>query len=512
MSDVRGLDAVRDDVQRSLDLFLGGATFRREMGGTPRRGLLFEGPPGTGKTHLAKAMAAEAGVPFLFVSGTAFQSMYYGATARKIRAYFRALRRAARSEGGAIGFIEEIDAIATTRGGLSATPAPRVPAPVPAAVRLRRPGGAAGRPAGTVAAGAPAAAPAVVNRSVVSEGVGGVVNELLVQMQSFDTPTGWQRVLGRCSGRRQPAAPGAPAAAAAADRAGRGPARGRHQPRRQPRPGPAAPRSVRPPGLLRRARTRPDGGSSSTTSSPARRTRRRWTTPSAGTPSPASPQGYTPVMIEQLLDEALVQALRRGAPAMSWTDVERARLLDRGRPRPARGLHRARGAPHRDARGGSRRRRLARGTAPQARGADDRQAGAAAWACSRTATGTTSTPARARELLGLLRIAFGGQAAEELFFGDVSTGPGGDLQYATVGRRPDGRGVGDGREPRLVRGRAGVQPGRPGPRGPRPGGPRGTPVRRGAPRRSSGRQPASGSRRTGTWSRRCGMPCWSVTS
>ena len=87
------------------------------MGGTPRRGLLFEGPPGTGKTYLAKAMAAEAGVPFLFVSATSFQSMYYGATARKIRSYFKALRKAARQEGGAIGFIEEIDAIAMARAG-----------------------------------------------------------------------------------------------------------------------------------------------------------------------------------------------------------------------------------------------------------------------------------------------------------------------------------------------------------------------------------------------------------
>ena len=117
MRDVRGLAAVTEDVRRSLDLFLSATTFRRELGGRARRGLLFEGPPGTGKTHLAKAMAAEAGVPFLFVSATAFQSMMYGATARKIRAYFRALRRAARAEGGAIGFIEEIDAIGPVRRG-----------------------------------------------------------------------------------------------------------------------------------------------------------------------------------------------------------------------------------------------------------------------------------------------------------------------------------------------------------------------------------------------------------
>ena len=69
-------------------------------------------------------MAARGGVPFLFVSATSFQSMYYGATARKIRSYFKALRKAARAEGGAIGFIEEIDAIAMARGGVSATPMP----------------------------------------------------------------------------------------------------------------------------------------------------------------------------------------------------------------------------------------------------------------------------------------------------------------------------------------------------------------------------------------------------
>ena len=74
---------------------------------------------GSGDVYDAKAMAREAGVPFLFVSATSFQSMYYGATARKIRSYFKALRKAARKEGGAIGFIEEIDAIAMARGGVA---------------------------------------------------------------------------------------------------------------------------------------------------------------------------------------------------------------------------------------------------------------------------------------------------------------------------------------------------------------------------------------------------------
>ncbi len=74
-------------------------------------------------------MAREAGVPFLFVSATSFQSMYYGATAGKIRSYFSALRKAARTEGGAIGFIEEIDAIATVRGGMPMTAAPATAGP-----------------------------------------------------------------------------------------------------------------------------------------------------------------------------------------------------------------------------------------------------------------------------------------------------------------------------------------------------------------------------------------------
>src|SRR5205807_666140 len=152
LADVKGAGVVVEEVVKTLNLFLAFKTFRERMGGTPRRAILFEGPPGTGKTYMAKAMAKEAGVPFLFVSSSAFQSMYYGQTNRKIRSYFKALRKAARQEGGAIGFIEEIDAIGAARSGMGS--------------------------------------------SGMREGVAGVVNELLIQLQSFDQPPGFARLRG----------------------------------------------------------------------------------------------------------------------------------------------------------------------------------------------------------------------------------------------------------------------------------------------------------------------------
>jgi len=151
LDDVVGIDGIKSEVVRSINLFLAHETFRDTMGGSSRRGVLFEGPPGTGKTFVAKAMAKEAKVPFLFVSASAFQSMFYGQTNRKIRSYFKQLRKYAKTEGGAIGFIEEIDAIGASRKGMGGGP---------------------------------------------SEGVSGVVNELLVQLQSFDSPTRGQRMRG----------------------------------------------------------------------------------------------------------------------------------------------------------------------------------------------------------------------------------------------------------------------------------------------------------------------------
>jgi cell division protease FtsH len=162
LTEVRGLDTQVEEIVRTLDMFLGYATFRDELGGTPRRGILFEGPPGTGKTYLAKAMSKQAGVPFMFIAAPALQSMWFGMTAYRIRSFFKALRKAARKEGGAIGFIEEIDAIGMSRDSMSAM-----------------------TPDGTHATPAPGFLGRTLS-PMMSSGNGGMVNELLIQMQSFD--------------------------------------------------------------------------------------------------------------------------------------------------------------------------------------------------------------------------------------------------------------------------------------------------------------------------------------
>jgi ATP-dependent Zn protease len=440
LSDVKGLDPVTEDVRRSIDLLLAGRTFRREMGGTPRRGLLFEGPPGTGKTHLAKAMAAEAGVPFLFVSATSFQSMYYGATARKIRSYFTALRKAARAEGAAIGFIEEIDAIATARGGLSMRGGPASSSASASPGHLLGCGGLTGLPAtgptgvgpaglGILSAGGSTPGGPVTQLATISEGVGGVVNELLVQMQSFDAPTGWQRVTG-----------------VAIDAVNRWLPPQRAIPRPRPEPVDV---------LLIAATNRADS------LDPALLRPGRFDRVLAfGTPDKAGrrdlvdhflarkahdgqlatdeyrnalagvTQGYTPVMIEHLLDEALVNAVRRGADAMSWPDVEHARLVTEiglGQPVGYTDHERELIATHEAGHAVT-----AWLVAPQRR-LEVLTIIRRASSLGLLAHGDAEdvyTRSR-REMEGLIQIAFGGQVAEELFFDDVSTGPSGDLSYAT---------------------------------------------------------------------------------
>jgi ATP-dependent Zn protease len=427
LDSVKGIDGIKDDVLRSLNLFLAHKTFASEMGGTPRRGLLFEGVPGTGKTHLAKAMAREAGVPFLFVSATSFQSMYYGATARKIRSYFKALRKAARQEGGAIGFIEEIDAIAMARGGLSMSPLPTTSGMSSQALCC---GGLTGLPSSYAQPSWSMGSGSMVsNQSMTSEGVGGVVNELLIQLQSFDEPTGFQKL--RMSSidkinlflpaHRQIARPVPPSTnvlvIAATNRADN-----------------LDPALLRPGRFDRRLTFEP----------PSRVGRRELIDffldrkahhldlddEDSRDGLAAITQGYTPVMIEHLFDEGLVNAVRRGDSAMTRQDVERARLVEEvgmGQPVAYTAYEQKLIATHESGHAVTAwlvapERRLEVLTIVKRRDALGMLAhGDAADVFTRSKS----------EMLALIQIAMGGQAAEEIFFGDISTGPAGDLLYAT---------------------------------------------------------------------------------
>jgi ATP-dependent Zn protease len=423
LSDVVGIDSVKEEVVRSLNLFLAHKTFAGSMGGTPRRGLLFEGAPGTGKTYTAKAMAAEAGVPFLFASGTSFQSMMQAASAMRIKNYFRKLRKVALAEGGAIGFIEEIDAIGLSRSGMSMTAAPNL------AQSVQCCGAVTMMPSGYLAAATNSPAGPVTNGFAPGGDVATIINELLVQMQSFDEPSGRQKLVAKFVERINLFLPlhrqirrSVPRRAnvlliAATNRAD------------------ALDPALLRPGRFDRSLTfeRPDqaGRRALVDHFLARKAHHGELAGEEYRDALAAvTQAYTPVMIEQLLDEALINAVRRGDTKMTWKDVERARLTTTvgiGQPigytehekrlistheaghaaaaylvAPTRRLEVLSIIKRRDALG-----MLAHGDAEE-----------------------VFTRSRS-EMLQLIQIALAGQCAEELFFGDVSTGPSGDLLYAT---------------------------------------------------------------------------------
>jgi ATP-dependent Zn protease len=386
LNDVVGIDSIKAEVVRSVNLFLAHQTFHDTMGGTARRGVLFEGPPGTGKTFVARAMAKEAQVPFLFVSASAFQSMYYGQTNRKIRSYFKALRKYARSEGGAIGFIEEIDAIGASRRGL---------------------GGNSG-----------------------AEGVSGVVNELLVQLQSFDSPTrmqqfrtAWIDAANRYlpEGRRlqKPAIlPANVLVVAATNR-----------------------KDDLDPALIRPGRF----DRSIYFGLPGRRSRadiiayylgKKAHTPELDTSSAVDQVagmtfGYSPAALERLMDEALVIALTHGRPAMTLSDVSEAKMLVEL------------GVTDATIYTPDERDRVATHEAGHATVAyfvgQSRQLDVLSIVKRRDSLGLLQhsdteerfTQSR-EEMQALLQIAMGGMVAEEHWFDEVSTGPAGDLAAATT--------------------------------------------------------------------------------
>ena len=109
--DVAGLDEAKQDLQEIVD-YLKNPTRYQRMGAKMPKGILMMGAPGTGKTLLAKATAAEAGVPFFSISGSEFIELYVGVGASRVRDMFAN----ARKEAPALIFIDEIDSVGRVRG------------------------------------------------------------------------------------------------------------------------------------------------------------------------------------------------------------------------------------------------------------------------------------------------------------------------------------------------------------------------------------------------------------
>ena len=377
---IKGLGPEVAEVRRTLEIFMYRDRFDRELGGQSRRGLLFEGPPGTGKTMMAKAMAKEAGVPFFYASASSFQAMYYGQTNRKIRAFFRSLRAAARKHVGAIGFIDEFDAIGASRSHLGSTS---------------------------------------------SEGVTGVVSELLVQMQSFEMPSRMRRSLKRLAAMfpygsfqvSQPiVAPNVLLVAATNRVADLDPALVR--PGRFDRiiafglPSRSERLELIEYFLSRRSHF-------DELNYDFNRAR-----------VASKTMGYTPAMIERLFDEALVVATKNRRVAMSFADVEEAFLtvsigLARSEPYPSRqrvaiATHEAGHAIMAWASGQN---RVVEIVSILKRGPS---LGATLHEIAEESFLETRS-----ELHSLIKIAFGGMVAEEVLLGEPSSGASSDLISAT---------------------------------------------------------------------------------
>jgi cell division protease FtsH len=169
--DVRGQPEIVESTKEALTLFQGFKKFR-DAGGYPPHGILFEGPPGTGKTLLGKAIAGSANVPFVYASGTSFNNMFMGIGNLRIMRLFKKARKLSRKYGGAVIFLDELDAVGGSRGSVSTASSPADTARHWAKGPLR---------------------------IIMAPGMGGMggmyVNELLIQMDGMIMPRGlWRHI------------------------------------------------------------------------------------------------------------------------------------------------------------------------------------------------------------------------------------------------------------------------------------------------------------------------------
>ena len=386
--DVRGQPEIVASTKEALTLFQGFKKFR-DAGGYPPHGILFEGPPGTGKTLLGKAIAGSAKVPFVYASGTSFNNMFLGIGNLRIWRLFKRARKLSQKYGGSVIFIDELDAVAGSRGAVSTAMAP-------ADTRRHRRGPL---------------------KIIMAPGMGGMgsmyVNELLIQMDGMVMPKGAFRHIRRILHLRKRKVPqynvmviGATNQASTLD-----------------------PALLRPGRFDRKLHVGLPGG-------PGREDILQYYLDKV----PHEPvdtgrlgratYGFTPAQIKNLVNEALIFALVDGRDKLSFADLWAAKVTEEiglkepsqtsARDRQMTAFHEA-------------------GHAVLAYVLElDDQIQVASIIKRRDTLGVVyRTPLEERhtELSEDMRrdivVALGGMAAEEIWFGDTTTGPSSDLRHAT---------------------------------------------------------------------------------
>lgn len=380
--DVRGQPAAVESTKEVMRVFEGFKEFK-QMGGYPPHGILFEGPPGTGKTLMAKAIAGASGVPFLFATGSGFSNMFLGIGNLKVRRLFKKARVMSDKYGGAVIFIDEIDAVGS-RGGVSER--------------------------------------SVTDRAtdrIVMGGMGmgggmGVINELLVQLDGFTVPRGLWRHVRRLVFRAKPKIPfynvliiGATNRASTLD-----------------------PALVRPGRFDRVVHVgRPDAeGREDILRYYLAKVRHE---PIDYQKLARMTVGYSPASLKNIVNEALLFALQDGRDALTWSDLWQAKLTEEiGLKQPVKYLQREKEmvAVH----------EAAHAVASYSLERGELQIQVISIQKRESALGLVSTQEidemflrTQKQLVARMQVSLAGLVAEEIWYGQTTSGPSSDLVNAT---------------------------------------------------------------------------------
>jgi cell division protease FtsH len=386
-NDVRGQPAAVQSSKEVLRLFQGFKDFK-QMGGYPPHGILFEGPPGTGKTLMAKAIAGASSVPILIADGSRFMNMFFGIGNMKVRRMFSRARSMSDKYGGAVIFIDELDALGAARGEISERSS-----------EYRQ----------------SSAIHRVVMGGMGMGGAGmGIVNELLVNMDGFTAPRGLWRHVRRWLRMGKPSVPhynilviGATNRANTLD-----------------------PALLRPGRFDRRIHVGlPDAeGRADIAKYYLAMVRHE---PVDANKLARMMAGYSPAMIQNIVNEALIFALQDGRDALRWDDLWQAKLVEEiGLKQPVKysarekemvALHEASHA-----------------VASYSLEREDMQIQVITIQKRESALGLVSSQEieemflrTQKQLLARIQVSLAGLVGEEIWFGQTTTGPSSDLVSAT---------------------------------------------------------------------------------